>query len=69
LCGHRVFLGRLEQAPACINVLDMTLPPQTPEFVVRAINLAPTQWLHERERGTTMEKLLAQYACRLRDKE
>ena len=28
--------------------------------VVRAINLAPTQWLHERERLTTMEKLLAE---------
>jgi probable phosphoglycerate mutase len=28
---------------------------------VRATNLAPTQWLHERERYTTMEKLLAQY--------
>jgi len=31
------------------------------EFVVRAINLAPTQWLHENERATTMEKLLSQY--------
>jgi hypothetical protein len=31
------------------------------EAVVRAVNLAPTQWLHERERHTTMEKLLAQY--------
>lgn len=69
VCGHRAFLGRLEQSPACINVLDMSLPPRPPEFVVRAINLAPTQWLHERERGTTMEKLLMQYACRLRDKE
>ena len=31
------------------------------EAIVRAVNLAPTQWLHERERYTTMEKLLAQY--------
>ena len=31
------------------------------DLVVRATNLAPTQWLHERERLTTMEKLLAQY--------
>jgi probable phosphoglycerate mutase len=62
LTGGRLFLGRLEQAPACINVLDVGLQPRDPEFVVRAVNLAPTQWLHERERGTTMEKLLQQYA-------
>jgi broad specificity phosphatase PhoE len=57
LTGGRTFLGRLEQAPACINVLDVGAG----DIVVRGINLAPTQWLHERERATTMEKLLAQY--------
>ena len=57
LTGGRSFLGRLEQSPACINVLDIG----SADIVVRAINLAPTQWLHERERYTTMEKLLAQY--------
>jgi len=57
LTGGRSFLGRLEQSPACINVLD--IGPD--DIVVRAINLAPTQWLQERERLTTMEKLLAQY--------
>jgi len=62
LTGGRLFLGRLEQSPACINVLDVGLQPRDPEFVVRAINLAPTQWLHERESATTMEKLLQQYA-------
>jgi probable phosphoglycerate mutase len=61
LTGTRAFLGRMEQSPACINVLDAGLEPHDPEFVVRAINLAPTQWLHEAERATTMEKLLAQY--------
>jgi len=61
LTGRRSFLGRLEQSPACINVLDIGLEARDPEFVVRAVNLAPTQWLHERERATTMEKLLAQY--------
>jgi broad specificity phosphatase PhoE len=30
-------------------------------LVLRGVNLAPTQWLHERERHTTMEKLLAQF--------
>jgi broad specificity phosphatase PhoE len=57
LCGRRAFLGPLEQSPACINVLDVGAG----DVVVRATNLAPTQWLHERERLTTMEKLLAQY--------
>ncbi len=57
LTGGRAFLGRLEQSPACINVLDVGAA----DIVVRGINLAPTQWLHERERYTTMEKLLAQY--------
>ena len=57
LTGGRTFLGRLEQSPACINVLDIG----EGDIVVRATNLAPTQWLHERERYTTMEKLLAQY--------
>ena len=57
LTGGRTFLGRLEQSPACINVLDVGAG----DVVVRGTNLAPTQWLHERERLTTMEKLLAQY--------
>jgi probable phosphoglycerate mutase len=57
LTGGRTFLGRLEQSPACINVLDIGAG----DIVVRGINLAPTQWLQERERYTTMEKLLAQY--------
>jgi len=57
LTGTRSFLGRLEQSPACINVLDIGAD----DVVVRATNLAPTQWLHESERLTTMEKLLAQY--------
>ena len=57
LTGGRTFLGRLEQSPACINVLDIGVD----DVVVRGTNLAPTQWLHERERFTTMEKLLAQY--------
>lgn len=57
LAGERAFFGRIEQSPACINVLEVGAE----EAIVRAINLAPTQWLHERERYTTMEKLLAQY--------
>ncbi|MDZ7858569.1 histidine phosphatase family protein [Sphaerotilus sp.] len=57
LAGTRAFFGRIEQAPACINVLDIGAD----HVVVRAMNLSPSQWLHHRERQTTMEKLLAQY--------
>ena len=60
LTGGRAFLGRLEQSPACINVLDVG-SSGADEIIVRGTNLAPTQWLQERERLTTMEKLLAQY--------
>lgn len=56
LSGTRSFFGALEQSPACINVLDVGSPS-----VVRGINLAPTRWLQDRERMTTMEKMLALY--------
>lgn len=55
-CG-RAFFGALEQQPACINVIDLG----DDHAVVRAINLAPTQWLQAHEQRTTMEKLLALY--------
>lgn len=57
LAGERAFFGRIEQAPACINIVDAGAD----DLVLRGVNLAPTQWLHERERHTTMEKLLAQF--------
>jgi len=57
LAGERAFFGRLEQAPACINIIEAG----PSDLIVRAVNLAPTQWLQERETLTTMEKLLAQY--------
>jgi len=57
LAGQRAFFGRIEQSPACINIVDVGAA----DLVLRGANLAPTQWLHERERHTTMEKLLAQY--------
>lgn len=55
--GRRGFFGRIEQAPGCINLIDVG----PADMVVRAVNLAPTQWLHAHDRATTMEKLLAQY--------
>ena len=57
LAGESAFFGRMEQLPACINIIDVGAA----ELVVRAVNLAPTQWLHQHESMTTMEKLLAQY--------
>jgi broad specificity phosphatase PhoE len=58
LAGGRAFFGRFEQSPACINIIDMG----EQDMIVRATNLAPTQWLHARERHTSMERLFAQYA-------
>ena len=58
MTGQRGFFGRLEQLPACINIIDVGRPD---DLIVRAVNLAPTQWLHQHENQTTMEKLLAQY--------
>jgi probable phosphoglycerate mutase len=57
LTGERQFLGRFEQTPACINVIDVG----ERDFVVRAVNLAPTQWLHDEETMTTMEKLFHEF--------
>ena len=58
MTGSRGFFGRLEQLPACINILDVD---GHGDLIVRAVNLAPTQWLHQHESQTTMEKLLSQY--------
>ena len=61
LAGRRAFFGGLEQSPACINILDAGVGERRGRLLVRAVNLAPTQWLHQHERSTTMETLLAQY--------
>jgi broad specificity phosphatase PhoE len=50
LTGERVFLGHFEQAPACVNVLDVG-----DEWIVRAVNIAPLDLLHASTRLTTME--------------
>ena len=66
LLGHMItgapsFLGAIEQTPACINVIDVGDAKDAQRYVVRGINLSPTQWLHTNERLTTMEKLLAEF--------
>jgi probable phosphoglycerate mutase len=59
LTGDRVFLGAFEQAPGCINVLDVD---STGSFVVRAVGYTPYDPVHERAaRTTTMEQLWQEY--------
>jgi broad specificity phosphatase PhoE len=57
LTGGREFLGGFEQAPACINVLDV----DERGWVVRAVNAAPYDPVHLRGRLTTMEELWSQF--------
>jgi probable phosphoglycerate mutase len=58
LTGERMFLGPFEQAPACINVLDLG---DDGHWVVRAVNVAPYDLLHLAHRQTTMERYWEQY--------
>jgi broad specificity phosphatase PhoE len=57
LTGGRRFLGGFEQAPGCINVLDV----DDSGWIVRAVNVAPYDPVHLRGRLTTMEELWAQF--------
>jgi broad specificity phosphatase PhoE len=58
LTGKRLFLGHFEQAPACINVLDLG---GEDEWIVRAVGIAPYDLLHRSHRQTTMERYWEQY--------
>ena len=54
LTGERMFLGHLEQAPGCVNVLD--IGDEWPaDAIVRGVNIAPHDLLHASSRLTTME--------------
>lgn len=57
MTGERMFLGNLEQAPACIDVLDVS----EAGWIVRAVNLTPYDPVHLRGRTTTMEELWSQF--------
>ena len=60
LTGERLFLGHFEQAPGCVNILDVGDDwPAT--AIVRAVNLAPLDVLHSSTRLTTMEGYWEQY--------
>jgi probable phosphoglycerate mutase len=56
LTGQRLFLGPFEQAPACINILDVG-----DDWIVRAVNVAPYDLAHLAHRQTTMERYWAEY--------
>jgi broad specificity phosphatase PhoE len=59
LTGGPAFLGAFEQAPGCINVLDVD---EDGVFVVRAVNHTPYDPAHrEAARDTTMERLWREY--------
>jgi broad specificity phosphatase PhoE len=59
LTGDRIFLGNFEQAPACINVLDVD---GDGNFLVRAVNHTPYDPAHVgAARETTMEQLWREY--------
>jgi probable phosphoglycerate mutase len=56
LTRGRAFLGNFEQSPACINVLDVG-----DDWVVRAVNVKPTDPAHRLGRLRTMEELWAEF--------
>ncbi len=56
-----MFLGHFEQAPACVNVLDLG---DEGEWIVRAVNVAAYDLLHLAHRSTTMERYWEQYRLR-----
>jgi broad specificity phosphatase PhoE len=56
LTGGREMLGNLEQSPGCINVLDVG-----EDWVVRAVNVSPTDPTHLGGRLRTMEELWAEF--------
>jgi probable phosphoglycerate mutase len=59
ITGQRLFLGNLEQAPGCINVMDVGACAN--DWVVHTINYAPHSPLQTESRLTTMEEVLHQY--------
>jgi broad specificity phosphatase PhoE len=60
LTGERSFFGGFEQAPACINVLDVG---SDGHWVVRVVNSAEHLAVTGHLRSTTMEEYYAEYAA------
>jgi probable phosphoglycerate mutase len=60
LTGGRQMLASLAQAPACINAIDVGAAKS--DVVLRALNVAPRDYLQTETRKTTMEVLYEQYS-------
>ena len=56
LTGERAMLGNLEQSPGCVNILDVG-----DDWIVRAVNVSPTDPTHLGGRLRTMEELWAEF--------
>jgi len=61
LTGERIFLGQFEQAPGCVNVLDVRVLDGRAEWIVRAVNVAAGDLAHTGTRMTTMEEYWERY--------
>jgi probable phosphoglycerate mutase len=59
LTGERMFLGRFEQAPGCLNVLDVGEPGGA-DWIVRAVNVSAVDLVHRATRLTQMEEYWAE---------
>lgn len=57
LTGERIYLGPLEQAPGCVNVLDVG----DDGWIVRAVNHSPLDPAHTDTRLTVMERYWEQF--------
>ena len=62
LTGERRFLGRFEQAPGCLYVIDVGGADDLATWVVRAVNIAPSDLAHRATRLTQMEQYWEQMA-------
>ena len=60
LTGERSMMGALAQSPACINAIDVGAAKS--DVVMRALNIAPVDYLQTETRQTTMEALYDQYS-------
>ncbi len=60
LTGERCMMGALAQSPACINAIDVGAANS--DVVIRALNIAPADYLQTETRQTTMEALYDQYS-------
>lgn len=59
ITSQRIFLGNIEQAPGCINVLDVG--ERSNDWVIQTINYSPLLPLQTESRLSTMEEMLHQY--------